>query len=388
VFGFDVMRDFAESVGADLEKLPDRDDLDDSVKYICPTGSDRRESHADKFLLLMQRAAATEYLDEHTHWRLVKPGKSGEELRFNVPRCFDAVSRYVQDHGISVDLLGSPEDYSSRYSELCDDQESYVESHSQPTTGINRAVGIDRDSARKLIDGFDPSVFTTSTDHDHDSDSDSDSNDGGDGDSDSENKYTPVSSIHTGGGYETVSVEVIEYCDAPDTLVEAGGPAKIGELKDESGRIDVCRFDGEEPDGEELLEPGETVEINGCPVTSHDQTPQLTLDSDTEITRIQTGVGYTPRPDPDPVDVDTGETKQTMVHDHDSDSDSDLSQRDRIRSVIDVVREHDSDPVSVETVVDICEENGMAVSKVEHEIDRLKHKGELYEPEDGRLRTV
>jgi DNA replicative helicase MCM subunit Mcm2 (Cdc46/Mcm family) len=45
-------------------------------------------------------------------------------------------------------------------------------------------------------------------------------------------------------------------------------------------------------------------------------------------------------------------------------------------------------PKRCEEVIDRAEELGMDESKADHEIEKLKQKGELYEPQQGYLRTT
>ena len=42
----------------------------------------------------------------------------------------------------------------------------------------------------------------------------------------------------------------------------------------------------------------------------------------------------------------------------------------------------------VDVIVERAEEQGMDASKAEHEIDKLKQKGEVYEPKTDHLRTT
>lgn len=65
------------------------------------------------------------------------------------------------------------------------------------------------------------------------------------------------------------------------------------------------------------------------------------------------------------------------------------SQRDRIDRITGFVETLESDtPADVSEVISLGVEAGMAESKVEHEIEQLKQKGELYEPETDGLRTT
>jgi replicative DNA helicase Mcm len=67
------------------------------------------------------------------------------------------------------------------------------------------------------------------------------------------------------------------------------------------------------------------------------------------------------------------------------------SQRERIKNVrsliADIEEEYDSG-APVEVVLDRAEEVGMDASKAEHEIEKLKQQGEVYEPSTDHLRTT
>jgi len=67
------------------------------------------------------------------------------------------------------------------------------------------------------------------------------------------------------------------------------------------------------------------------------------------------------------------------------------SQRDRIRNLeqlIDEIASEYEDGAPVDEVVARADEVGITQSKAEHEIDKLKQKGEVYEPETDHLRTT
>lgn len=65
------------------------------------------------------------------------------------------------------------------------------------------------------------------------------------------------------------------------------------------------------------------------------------------------------------------------------------SQRDRITKLTGIVENLEADtPADLEEVKSLAVEAGMKESKVEHEIEQLKQKGEIYEPETNGLRTT
>ncbi|WP_423743586.1 minichromosome maintenance protein MCM (plasmid) [Haladaptatus sp. SPP-AMP-3] len=86
------------------------------------------------------------------------------------------------------------------------------------------------------------------------------------------------------------------------------------------------------------------------------------------------------------VDPETGQFDADVVE-----TGTSKSQRDRIKNIkqliADIEEEYD-DGAPVEVVLDRADEIGMDPSKAEHEIDKLKQKGEVYEPSTNHLRTT
>ena len=86
------------------------------------------------------------------------------------------------------------------------------------------------------------------------------------------------------------------------------------------------------------------------------------------------------------VDPETGEFDADVVETGQS-----KSQRDRIKnikSLISEVEEEYDEGAPREEVLDRAEEMGMERSKAEHEIEKLRQKGDVYEPQTDHLRTV
>ncbi|WP_227375147.1 minichromosome maintenance protein MCM [Haladaptatus halobius] len=86
------------------------------------------------------------------------------------------------------------------------------------------------------------------------------------------------------------------------------------------------------------------------------------------------------------VDPETGQFDADVVE-----TGTSKSQRDRIKNIkqliADIEEEYD-EGAPVETVLDRADEIGMDPSKAEHEIEKLKQKGEVYEPSTDHLRTT
>lgn len=310
-FGFEMLRSFAEDVGADLGKLPGHDELDNALRYIADVEGDGRELHTDQFLLLVQRATAVGALEEDTHWRVVNAGKADEELRINVTRAFDAVSKYVRDHDLSEDLLGSSRDYKSRFSEA-EGQDSYVTTTSQNTHPINRCVGIDTDRAAEELAEFNREVFIGTDDSvplDPELVGDDDDDSDGDG-------PTPISGLDPGAndtGFATVTARVTKWSDGPDE----SKLAQSGTVKDSSGAIRVVAFEpfDARTTSHGPIDENDYIRLKDVVVDSFDENTQLIIeDGTTEIESIQPGVGTSkPIESPD---------QQETVNDADSDDGS------------------------------------------------------------------
>jgi replicative DNA helicase Mcm len=86
------------------------------------------------------------------------------------------------------------------------------------------------------------------------------------------------------------------------------------------------------------------------------------------------------------LDPETGELDADVVE-----TGTSKSQRDRIkniRSLIEAIEDEYDEGAPVDVVIERAEEQGMDASKAEHEIDKLKQKGEVYEPQTNHLRTT
>jgi Predicted ATPase involved in replication control, Cdc46/Mcm family len=67
------------------------------------------------------------------------------------------------------------------------------------------------------------------------------------------------------------------------------------------------------------------------------------------------------------------------------------TQRDRIQNIKTLIEDIESEydeGAPVDVVGERAEEAGMDASKVEHEIEKLRRQGEVYEPTSGHLRTT
>lgn len=144
VFGWRLYEAFAEEMSVRPDALPDDDDLRAALRHVAdaaaPTGA--RKNHEDEFVELLSRAASADYLAEGKHYTHVKEGRPVEQLRFNMARCYDAVSKYVRDHGLDGTELLGVDDYRERFADRADEDGHYVKKYSHPTQSVGRAVGI------------------------------------------------------------------------------------------------------------------------------------------------------------------------------------------------------------------------------------------------------
>jgi replicative DNA helicase Mcm len=86
------------------------------------------------------------------------------------------------------------------------------------------------------------------------------------------------------------------------------------------------------------------------------------------------------------LDPETGELDADVVE-----TGTSKSQRDRIKSIKNLIADIESEydeGAPVEVIIERAEEAGMDVDTAKHEIDKLKQKGEVYEPRTDHLRTT
>ena len=86
------------------------------------------------------------------------------------------------------------------------------------------------------------------------------------------------------------------------------------------------------------------------------------------------------------MDPETGELDADVIE-----TGTSKTQRDRVRNLLDIVTEIEEeydDGAPVDVVTERAEEVGINSDKTEHEIQKLKQKGEVYEPQRGHLRTT
>ncbi len=386
VFGHRRVVSFAQTVGADLSKLPSADDLVAALKLVADVDGDGRQPHENQFLSLVSRAAAAGYLEDATDYRVVHEGKANEELRVNVTRAFDKVSKFARDHDLNEDLLQSASDYKTRFEQL-EDEGTFVTVTKQPTQGISRCTGIDMERGVEEIAGFARESFVDVDDEDNDGEVVNNDSDGGSGDG-----PTPVAALSpdSGTGYDTVTVEVTNW-ETPD------GPAVAarGTVKDATNPIRIVDFDGSAPAG---VEAGDCYRIENAVVDEYDENTQLIVeDGTTEFIVVQRGVGHISGTEPEdgqaviegtPSTSDANQGAQDGVR-ADGGNNTPDSQRERVQTVKGIIGDLEGDAgAPVGDVIEECVESGIDEYDARHDIRKLKKKGSAYEPSEDRLRAV
>ena len=86
------------------------------------------------------------------------------------------------------------------------------------------------------------------------------------------------------------------------------------------------------------------------------------------------------------MDPETGELDADVIE-----TGTSKTQRDRVKNLLDIVAEIEDEydeGAPVDVVVERAEEVGVSPDKAEHEIEKLKQKGEIYQPQRDHLRTT
>jgi primase-polymerase (primpol)-like protein len=162
VFGFEMYRRFAESMGVDEASLPDEHELRTALRNVADTvGPDgSRKSHLDTFVELVARARAAGYLEDGQHFTHVREGKPDEDLRVHLPRTYDAISKYVRDHDLDSEDLLDVAGYKGRFKEAAEEGGGYVSCYGQNSPPLSRCVGISTVAAMNDLD-FDRRAFSS-----------------------------------------------------------------------------------------------------------------------------------------------------------------------------------------------------------------------------------
>ena len=306
IFGYDIMKEFAGSIGADQDAIPDRDALDAAIRYVIdrigPEGS--RKSHADRFVELFGRAAAAgDYIERGTHYELTKEGEPGEEIRVNLPRSFDAISKYARDHDIeSADLLNDHGDYRDRFRELADKGGTYVVRTMQYTPGVSNCTGLRTAAVVDALE-FDRQVLETDLSHsgiertDTASDDDSDDDDGS-GDDALDVDPEPIGDIEPAEQFVASTIGRVDMRKYDGLSESDSGPVFRMHITDETGSAAVAFWNDDEIpthiiDDSGSIGPDAVLIRNASPEPGYDDDDDvdLTYGKRTSIEPAQVGAG-------------------------------------------------------------------------------------------------
>ncbi|POG57247.1 bifunctional DNA primase/polymerase [Haloferax marisrubri] len=167
LFGIQVFRSFAESVGADMSALPTREEIGDAFEhYASNIGKDgKRMGYDDGFLELFAQAASNGYLERDVDFRFMDSQKFGSEvLAFHMPTANAAVRRYVRDYNLDDEYtLVGKNDYLSAFRDKSERSSSHIKAVNHTARldgGRTKCVVIDPHRTGEVLgSGFDLRAF-------------------------------------------------------------------------------------------------------------------------------------------------------------------------------------------------------------------------------------
>lgn len=343
------------------------DAIDEVILYVATssTGGQNRQSHLDTFLSIAGHAAHAGYLGEGEHYKLTHKGKEHEELRMNLSRAYNPISKYVRDYDVSEDLLGSAGDYRERVRDG-EGHIPYIHEVSQPTRPISRCIGIHTDTAEDVIEGFERDLFAGEAERK-----------AGDGASDDAegralDNATPIRSLEHGGNpYHTLTVTVLTVDqDAPEH-----GPAITGTLEDASGVIDFISWADSEAVDEIANAEGESVVIERARLSTDREGDDVIDVENATVERISEGVGFIPHAEAEP---------NATLSDGGA---AEMDQHERIRLAAETlasVEDDSADGADSDEVIDRLTDEGLIAQQAEWSLGKLLEDGRASELPNGR----
>lgn len=276
LFGWESYLDFADRHGVARERLPDDVAVEAALRHVAtsvgPGG--RRKSHLERFIELISRAASRGSLKEGQEYAIVHEGTESEELRFHIDKTYDAVSKYVRDHGLDgEDLFDNARDYRKRIRERYEDEddETFV-SYTQKTPPVGKCAGLMVAEAERELN-FDRSAFVPVEDEPDEA----------------LEAAIPLSRLRDERGYQTVTAKVLTLED--DT--PPGAPDVSGTLTDRTATVDFVAWSRLADLDHDISEDG-TYLFENARVGEYQGAIQVELIADvTSIEEIGDGVGYT-----------------------------------------------------------------------------------------------
>ena len=392
-FGSILYREFCEHVGVDPDQTGVREEsIDDATLYVADAGNGgEQSSHVDRLVGLFARAAAAGYLEEGEHYRFVEPQDGGEQLRVDLVPTFDQVRRFARDHDVQGDdLLQSAEDYRPRLRDDADNPDSVVAGASIKTRELGRAVGFDVERATDQIRGFSPAMF-----------------DGYEGDGGGASGQQPTPLVRVTWEDDAPNPDAVTVkCTEADAHPSSGKKAFEATVRDRSRTgIGVIAWDSNPPDSGHLV-GGECYLIERAVFgRDHEGRKQITLDSRTEITPIQRGVGFTGDADSggnrtlEEIKADTPDVERFDGEDGDNEGGGGGSSGDEPRGGDgettpqgerrDMIHKNATTAVDRDTLTEyLVDDCGLERDAVEHDVDEMLRKGELRRTVDGEIEST
>lgn len=243
VFGWNLYRDFADHVAADVDALPGEDALEDALQHIAtavgPHGT--RKSHLDRFVELFARAAAADYVENERHYTIVRPNRTTEEIRLHIERTYDALSKYARDHGLDNEELLGAAAYRDRFQQAHEAEGGYVVEYSQNSPPIGRAVGVSTVEAMRELN-FNRAAFDLDPIDEGEFIESSDDGDGGDGDPAQVDGSSGQQAAADGGVTEgdQLKARVLNHLRDEYNESQIASPAKVaGEMSEDPERVET-----------------------------------------------------------------------------------------------------------------------------------------------------
>lgn len=200
-------------------------------------------------------------------------------------------------------------------------------------------------------------------------------------------RVTPIADLNKG------------YCTTQGTVIgretietNDGATAVRLTIEDSTRAIDVFEWlnDAEEDAKLDGVYAGDTVKLERATLTAHKGEPQLKIKNVTEVTVAEAGV-LTDEDDRH-VDEDSDSSDCGSEHADNDGSESGMSQAERVKAVKNTIgaEQNRTDPsgATVERVIDACEDRGIDRDAAERTLDKLRSQGDVFEPQDGRVRLT
>jgi|AKVG01.1.fsa_nt_gi primase-polymerase (primpol)-like protein len=158
--GIATYKTLVRRVGA-TDKI-DQSDVDDAIeKHIAQSGRENRTSHIERYLLLIQACHKKGKLEKGHELQLIHTNSGGEPEQLGIKHrvCYPIVSKYIKEHDLDVDFFNDPDDYKSRFKDMAENDDSFVEDYNKKFADISRAVSVDIMEVEKQIEDFESRAF-------------------------------------------------------------------------------------------------------------------------------------------------------------------------------------------------------------------------------------